>query len=190
MKEKFIELYNKFILPREGAKELLTYIENSDFFSAPASTRYHCAYEGGLVKHCINVYNRLVRLNDEAGMGNYSAQSIAIAGLLHDICKANFYTTEMRNKKNDETGIWEKVPYYTVNDQLPYGHGEKSVYIITGFMRLTRDESMAIRWHMGGFDKTAQGCAHALNEAMKRFPLILLTHTADMYATFFDEAET
>ena len=75
-------------------------------------------------------------------------ETIALISLLHDICKVNFYKTDYRNAKNDQ-GVWEKVPYYTIDDTLPYGHGEKSVYIITGFMRLTREEAFAIRFHMG-----------------------------------------
>ena len=94
---------------------------------------------------------------------------------------------DYRNVKNKDTGAWEKVPYYKVEDKLPYGHGEKSVYIIGGFMRLTREEAMAINWHMGGFDDRARGGSFAVSAAFRDYPLAVLTHTADFLATYLDE---
>ena len=132
----------------------------SDFFTAPASTRYHGACEGGLLAHSLNVYDCLVdilnrpRVKELYGI-EYSDESIAIAALMHDVCKVNFYKTSFRNAK-DENGKWVSVPYYTIEDNLPYGHGEKSVYIVSGYMRLTRDEAFAIRYHMG-FSYTGRG---------------------------------
>lgn len=152
MKEKFLEIYRKNIT-RPGADKLLAWLETTDFFTAPASTRFHLSRPGGLVDHSVHVYERLDNLvTDEEGYPGstfgedftISDETIAICGLLHDICKANFYTVEMRNRKNEQ-GQWEKYPFYVVDDQLPYGHGEKSVYIISGFMKLTREEAMAIR---------------------------------------------
>ena len=158
-REKFIEIYNACI-QREGADKLLDYLcEKTDFFSAPASTRFHGAYEGGLLEHSLNVYECLCdqvknsRFCKKYGF-EFSEESLAIAALLHDICKTNFYKTEMRNVKKN--GVWESVPYYTIEDNLPYGHGEKSVYIINGYMRLTREEAFAIRFHMG-FSKEEDG---------------------------------
>ena len=152
-KNDFIKIFKEKIT-REGSDKLLEFLEKSDFFTAPASTRYHGAYEGGLLRHSLNVYECLSeylardRVKQKYEL-NVSEESAAIVALLHDICKVNFYTTSFRNSKNEQTGKWEKVPYYTIHDTLPYGHGEKSVYMISGFMRLTRDEAMAIRWHMG-----------------------------------------
>ena len=105
---------------------------------------------------------------------------------MHDICKANFYAVEMRNRKNEQ-GQWEKYPFYVVNDQLPYGHGEKSVYIISGFMKLTREEAMAIRWHMGFSDNDFRAGGFSVGIAFEKFPLALLTHMADLQATYLDE---
>lgn len=192
MKDKFIEYYNTRI-QRAGSKELLDYLMKSDFFTAPASTRHHGAHEGGLVEHSVHVFERLRILCDFESEGNTSfampnPETIAICGLLHDLCKINFYTVEMRNRKN-ENGQWEKYPAYVVNDQLPYGHGEKSQYIIAGFMKLTREESIAIRWHMGGFDKAVAGGDPSLSGAFSKYPLALLTHMADMMATYLDENE-
>lgn len=175
-KEKFIEIYNRNI-KREGADKLLAWLESSDFFTAPASTRFHGAYEGGLCEHSINVFERLKCENLETR---------AISALLHDVCKANFYTVAMRNAKNEQ-GVWEKVPYYAVDDKLPYGHGEKSVYIISGFMKLAREEAMAIRWHMGGFDDSVRGGSYALSGAFEQYPLAVMLHVADLEATYLDE---
>jgi hypothetical protein len=193
MKDAFIEAFSKNI-HRSGADNLLKWLESTDFFTAPASTRYHLSTPGGLVKHSLHVWERLHGLVDyEHGYSNgarfdeMDPSTIAICGLLHDVCKANFYKTEMRNTK-DETGQWVKVPYYTIDDQLPYGHGEKSVYIISSFMKLNREEAMAIRWHMGGFDDAVKGGGYAMSGAWGKYPLGVLLHMADLQATFIDEA--
>lgn len=187
MKDKFIAYYSNNIT-REGSEELLEYLEKSDFFTAPASTRFHGAYEGGLVEHSVNVYERLVRLNEAEG-GKYPAETVAICGLLHDLCKVGFYSVEMRNRKNAQ-GQWEQYPFYIVEDKLPFGHGEKSQYIIASFIKLTREESMAIRWHMGGYDKTVTGGDVAtISSAFDMFPLAVITHTADLMATYIDESK-
>ena len=192
MKGRFIEIYKEHIT-KYGSDKLLEWLEDSDFFTAPASTRFHLCREGGLVEHSVHVYERLKTLCDvEASttptFSEPSGETIAICGLLHDVCKANFYTVEYRNRKN-EAVQWEKYPYYAVKDQLPYGHGEKSVYIISGFMRLSREEAFAIRWHMGGFDDSVKGGSYALNAAFEQFPLALLLHMADMQATYLDEVD-
>ena len=187
-KERFLEIYNEKIT-REGADKLLDFLLNgSDFFTAPASTRYHGAYEGGLVEHSLNVYDCLKdmveRLHERYGI-EYSDESIAIAGLLHDICKVNFYKTSYRNVK-DETGRWQSVPYYTIEDTLPYGHGEKSAYIVSAYMRLTRDEAFAIRYHMGFSGTEDPG---NVGRALEMFPLAYATCCADMEAAFLVEGK-
>lgn len=192
MKDKFIEIY-KDNITRPGADKLLNYLlsENSDFFVAPASTRYHLAYEGGLCEHSIHVYECLKdylernRVRNEYGL-EYPDESIAIVSLLHDICKVNLYAVEYRNAKNDETGQWEKVPFYKYNDTLPYGHGEKSVYIVSSYMRLTREEAMAIRWHMGF---SGEENVNTIGKALEMYPLALATHIADMESTFYIEGK-
>ena len=187
-KEKFLEIYSGNIT-REGSKELLEFLQKSDFFVAPASTQFHNAYEGGLCEHSINVYNRFLNAVKNEFGENYlekvSNETIAICGLLHDICKVETFKVDTRNKKVD--GNWVQVPYYTVDDSLPYGHGEKSVYIISGFMRLSREEAMIINWHMGGFDARVRGGAYGLSDAYYKYPLAPLFHTCDMLATYLDE---
>lgn len=193
MKEKFIEIYTEHI-SRPGADRLLEWLESSDFFSAPASTRFHLSVLGGLALHSVNVYERLKRLvaEEQEATGKLCGvtdETVAIVALLHDICKANFYDIEMRNKKNEQ-GVWEKVPFYVVNDSLPYGHGEKSVYIVSGFMKLSREEAMAIRWHMGYSDTDFKGGGYSVGNAFDSYPLALLTHIADLQATHIDESGT
>ncbi|MBQ2729780.1 MAG: HD domain-containing protein [Clostridia bacterium] len=187
-RERFIEIYNTYI-KREGAKELLDYLTGpqSDFFTAPASTRYHNSCRGGLVNHSLNVYDCLRDIVSRDKMKEYgcnpSDETIAIVSLLHDICKVNFYKESSRNVK-DEHGVWQKVPYFEIDDKLPYGHGEKSVYIITGFMRLTREEAFAIRYHMG---YSNQAEARDVSAAFAMFPLCYAVSSADMEATFYIE---
>ena len=187
-KEKFIAYYREHI-KREGADALLAYLESpaSDFFTAPASTRFHGAYPGGLCEHSINVYECLCdylkrpRAKELYGM-NYSEETIAIVSLLHDVCKTNFYVETTRNVKED--GVWKTVPYYSIEDQLPYGHGEKSVYMISAYMKLTRDEAFAIRYHMGF---SGNEDANTVGQAFAKFPLAVALSTADMEAAYFVE---
>lgn len=172
---------------REGIDKLLVYLRTTDFYTAPASTRFHNSCEGGLVSHSLNVYEMLKQKMEQPLWARYNVSSgtIAIVSLLHDICKAGFYDVEMRNRK-DDTGAWIKVPFYVVNDQLPYGHGEKSVYIVGSFIKLTREEAMAIRWHMG-FSEPRENYSY-LGKAMEMFPLIVALHEADMEATYLLES--
>ena len=188
LKEKFIELYRTHIT-RAGADELLEYLLSpaSDFFTAPASTRFHGAYEGGLCEHSINVYEALhayvsrPRFKEEYGL-SYSEETIAIVSLLHDLCKVNVYKVSSRNVKKD--GVWTAVPYYEFDDKLPYGHGEKSVYVISGFMKLTREEAFAIRYHMGF---SGPEDANQVGRALEMFPLAFALCVADMEASYYME---
>jgi len=189
-KEEFIEIYREHIT-RSGADALLDYLEHkSDFFTAPASARFHSAYAGGLCDHSLNVYHCLVdylerpRVQELYGL-EYSDESIAIVGLLHDVCKVGCYKPGTRNVK-DENGKWQSVPTFTFDDPLPYGHGEKSVYIVNGFLRLSREEAMAIRWHMG-FSGTEDN--RLVGQALQKYPLAFALATADMEASYFLENE-
>lgn len=190
-KDEFIEIFQTHVT-REGADKLLDFLCNkSDFFTAPASARYHGAYAGGLCEHSLNVYHCLVdylqreRVQELYGL-EYSQETIAIVALLHDLCKIGCYKQTTRNVK-DENGKWQSVPSYTFDDPLPYGHGEKSVYIANGYLRLTREEAMAIRWHMG-FSGTEDN--RTVGQAFQKYPLAFALATADMEATYFLENET
>ena len=180
MKKEIIELLKS--TNREGIENLIDFLENkSDFFKAPASTRFHGCFEGGLCKHSYQVYEIYKEKIENSGL-EMPTDSIIIAALLHDVCKVNFYKVDYRNAKNAQ-GEWEKVPYYMVNDTIPYGHGEKSVMMISEFIKLTNEEKYAIRWHMG-FTEPKESYA-TLGEAYKKYPSALLLHEADLEATYF-----
>lgn len=184
-KQEFLKIARENI-KRDGIEDLLNWLQTTDFFDAPASSKFHSAEAGGLCFHSINVYNRLLKLaTDEWGEEKVNKESVAIIALFHDVCKCCFYRVEMRNVK--ENGEWVQKPYYAVDDQLPYGHGEKSVYIINGYLRLTREEAIAINWHMGGFDSRVIGGDMSLSNAFYKYPLAMLTHVSDILATYLDE---
>ena len=181
MKEKFLELLRS--TNREGKQNLIKFMEEStDFFTAPASTRFHGDHEGGLLEHSLKVYEILnEKLKHTPIEMNIPDDTIKIAALLHDICKVNFYKVSYRNAKN-ELGVWEKVPYYTIEDTIPYGHGEKSVMMITEYMKLTVEEKYAIRWHMGLSEPKEQYTT--IGNAFTRYPLALMLFEADLEATY------
>ena len=189
-REEFIDIY-KANIKREGSEKLLEYLESSDFFTCPASMRRHSSFEGGLCAHSINVYKRFVRLltmeYGEKWDEVVSPESVAIMALLHDVCKIDTYVVDYRNVKVD--GVWVQKPYYRTEDSLPYGHGEKSVYIISAYMRLTREEALAINWHMGEYDARVKGGSYAIADAFYKYPICLLMHLADLTATYLDETQ-
>lgn len=200
LKGRFIAIYNQYI-KREGADRLLDWICSTDFFAAPASTKYHGSHEGGLVEHSLNVFDRLCRNLHNEWVSTHPEselfpmerlETIAIVSLLHDLCKAEFYALDYKNQKvYSEAGTkqdakgkfeWESVPYYVVDEKLPFGHGEKSVYLISGYMALTVEEALSIRWHMGDFSVPATSRAYGM------CPLAVQLHVADLQATYLDES--
>lgn len=190
LKDTFIKIFQDNI-KRQGADKLLEYLVMSDFFTAPASTKFHLDKEGGLVEHSLNVYYRLKELveNEKNDWSkSISQETIAITGLLHDICKVNLYKVDSRNIKQPD-GSWKSTPFYSIDEELPYGHGEKSVYILAGFIKISRDEAMAINWHMGGFDERVKGGSFQVGKAFAKHPLAALLHAADLLSTYLDEAE-
>ncbi len=189
LKDDFLLIFNRNI-HREGNPDLLRYLisDGSDFFTSPASSRFHGSHSEGLVAHSLNVYTCLTDylsrniVKDRFGL-SYSNESIAITALLHDICKINTYKVSKRNVK-DPNGVWISVPYYEFSDEFPYGHGEKSVYIISKYMTLSDDEAFAIRFHMG-FSGTEE--SRLVGDAFRTCPLALALSIADMEATFYLE---
>lgn len=204
-KEEFLRIWKASAIPTcTGADALLKWLLESDFFEAPASSRYHLAVPGGLCQHSLNVYRRLKHLLDTTYPEPipYATQTIAIVSLLHDICKTNMYKETRRNQKtydkdkvakaekdqikHDSLGdyIWESVPSYEINEDFIFGHGEKSVYLINKFMKLTDEEAQAIRYHMSSWkhdDISSVGKVYAANH------LAFLLHVADEMATYMDE---
>lgn len=181
MKEEFLTILKN--IKREGINELIEFIEKTDFFIAPASTRFHGNHEGGLLEHSMKVYEILKhKVENCIEKIEISEESIALIALLHDICKVNFYKIDYRNAKNS-LGVWEKVPYYTIDDTIPYGHGEKSVMMITEYIKLTPEEKYAIRWHMG-FTEPKENY-NAIGATYTKYPIALLMHESDLESTYF-----
>ena len=180
MREEIIELLRS--VKRDGIEEVISFLEKSDFFTAPASTRFHGDHDGGLAEHSMRVYDILNKKIKGKGIEiETSEDTLKIVALLHDICKCNYYKVDYRNAKNAH-GDWERVPYYTVDDTIPYGHGEKSVMMITEYMKLTNEEKYAIRWHMGFSEPKEQ--YPTLGAAFKKYPLCLALFEADLEATY------
>lgn len=203
MNEQNIAEFEKLLssCKRDGIDKLLKYIRKSDFYTAPASTRYHSCHEGGLLEHSLNVYKCLsAKANDEIWcyqLKDVDEESIIICSLLHDLCKTSFYTTEVKNrkvyhengKKIDNNGAydWESYNAYTVNDLFPYGHGEKSVEIIEHFIKLSTNEKLAIRWHMG-FSEPKESW-NTLTTAIRKNPLVLALYSADLESAYLLEKD-
>ena len=177
-KNIIIDLLNS--VNRSGMKDLILYLENSDFFEAPASSKYHLSEEGGLAKHSLNVYYNLKKLCTS----KISDETIIIIGLLHDLCKANCYKKSVKNIQNKE-GKWIPTQTYIVDDDFPLGHGEKSVMLIQRYIELTASEILAIRWHMGGFVPKEEQTY--VSRAFNQCELAVLLHIADLKATYIDE---
>lgn len=172
---------------REGIDGLLEFIRKSDFYTAPASTRFHLSREGGLLEHSLNVYDCLRKKAETEQWKDIlpGSDSIIIASLLHDLCKTYYYGVEMRNKKID--GSWQSVPTYVVDNKIPYGHGEKSVMMIEEYIKLKPVERYAIRWHMG-FSEPKE-LYNDIGKAFEKYPLAIALHEADLEATYIYEKE-
>lgn len=212
--ESMIEVFENHLLKvqREGMDRLLDFIRKSDFYTAPASTKYHSAFEGGLLYHSLQVFECLEKKTsgseynvwrEQLDSDKVTTENVIIVGLLHDICKTYFYGMELKNQKtydldkvlaadkwqvkHDNNGdfIWETVPFYVVDDKVPYGHGEKSVMMIEEYIKLKPVERYAIRWHMG-FTEPRENW-NSLKEAIKKYPLVLAMIEADLEATFITE---
>lgn len=187
LKKRFIKVCGS--IDRPGMCDLMSWLERSDFYIAPASTRFHGNYPGGLLEHSLNVYDKLTEFVSRYPELEISAETVAIVALFHDLTKANYYTCGTRNVKDEETGKWYKEPFYKTDDKHPIGHGEKSVIILQNFIRLTWEEIYAIRWHMGGFDCAVKGGDFGMSRAFEICPLAVMTHLADMEATYLVESK-
>lgn len=185
LKKRFVEICAT--INRPGMEDLMAWLERSDFYTAPASTRFHGNYTGGLLEHSLNVYDKLSGFVARYPELEISPETVAVTALFHNLTKVNYYTVSSRNVKDDVTGAWHKEPFYKTEDRLPLGHGEKSVIILQSFIKLTRDEIVAIRWHMGSFDCAVKGGDYGMGNAFETYPLAVMTHLADMEATYLVE---
>lgn len=188
MKDKIIKTLKT--VDRPGIDNLIQFLEDSDFFKAPASTKYHGNYEGGLAEHSWNVY-QVFKRKVAAYKLDIPEDSIIIAGLLHDICKVNFYKRDTKNvlkgKKDNGYGKmvnnWVEEEVWIVEDKFPVGHGEKSVILLQNFIPLRETEILLIRWHMGGFEPSENRIY--MYNAIEMCPAVVALHTADMEVTYF-----
>ena len=196
-KAEFLKIWTERV-QRDHADALLAWLEReTDFFEAPTSSKHHGAHPGGLLEHSLNVYHRLRAIVCLETYGEITSatlaegveETVAILGLLHDVCKVGVYHTETRRRKNPATGFWEDYQSYVFRDPLPLGHGEKSVYLIQRHMDLEPEEAMAIRWHMGAYDSAVKGGARDMGVAMNMTPWVWRLQQADMCATYVDERE-
>lgn len=202
-RQELIEKFEKLLtsVRREGIDKLLAYIRKSDFYSAPASTRFHSCHDGGLLEHSLNVFSCL---KDKKNSGIWKEvlkdiedESLILMALLHDLCKTYMYVPEFKNKKvYSETGTkrdeggrfdWQSVKGYTIDDKIPLGHGEKSVMMIEEFIKLKPVERYAVRWHMAFTEPKEYW--NTMTAALKKHPVILALHQADLEATYLMEEE-
>lgn len=180
---KVVETYIK----RDGINDLMDWLGSTDFFEAPASTRFHGSYEGGLCQHSLNVGKWLNKLAEGLYPGQYTKETLTLVALFHDVCKANCYKTSTRNVKNEQTGQWERVPFFAWEEVLPFGgHGSKSMHLVEKFVKLTDEEASAINCHMG-FANLIGSDVGGISSAFTYSPLVFLTHVADMFATYIDK---
>lgn len=188
IKQEFLKIVERDV-KREGIGELIGWLCNTNFFTSPASTRYHGAYEGGLAVHSLNVRTQLMQLAELYGLGEDDGivnpdESIAIVALFHDLCKVGCYKTEMRWRK-DKNNQWEQYPTWKFEEDFAYGgHGSKSVFLVQSFIKLTPEEASAINCHMGQWDATTYSNPTAVYERNK---LAWLLHVADEAADFLME---
>lgn len=185
VKDQIINLLSN--TERKGMDNIIKYLIESDFFVAPASTKYHGNYAGGLAQHSLNVYNLFKKKNKEYDFG-LSDDTLAITALLHDLCKVNFYTVYDKNVNTAASGEkpkWAKIPAYGVNDLFPVGHGEKSVIILQQFIRLTKSEVIIIRWHMGGFEPSQS--YNNISASWNICNAAVALHTADLESSYILE---
>jgi hypothetical protein len=183
LKVEFIELLQA--ARRDGIDKLMQWLENeTDFYTAPASSQFHGAFEGGLLLHSISVYKYLK--NFTKTLTDITEETVIITGLLHDLCKVNYFTKQLKNVKIPGEKRWEEEMQYAIEDSLPMGHGEKSVYLAMKYISLTDEEALAIRWHMGGYDDAARAYigGKSQSNAYKKYPLAAALNIADMYVTY------
>ena len=183
LQDKIIERLRS--IKREGIEDLITYLlERTDYFIAPASTKFHSNFDGGLAFHSNNVVELLIQKNEQYKLG-LSLDTIYLTGYLHDLCKCNIYEKTMRLKKDEMTGKWIGYASYEINENVPLGHGEKSVILLQQFVKLSLEECLMIRWHMGAYIPKED--YRDYNKAIELYKSVLAFSNADAEASHFLE---
>lgn len=184
--EDLLDIINNcFKDPPEIKQRFIEFLNESDFWRAPASTVYHESFEGGLAAHSLKVYENLSLLNYIKVLG-FSEETVAKVSILHDLCKVNFYRKTIKNKRMED-GTWVRVEGFEVNDQFPMGHGEKSAIVALQYhIKLTEEELLAIRWHMGAYGPESKDyiAGKSLSNAMTNNKLVVALQLADMMSTY------
>ena len=194
-KDKIVEIICKGqarfrqVMERPGSKQLWDYLTESDFFTAPASTYHHAAFTGGLAVHSWQVYLNFQALILKYGNKTLSPESQFLIAYLHDICKVQYYSTSWRWYKDEvETGgKWEKWKQWVVDDKIPLGHGERSVYLLQRLIQINPEEACGIRHHLGFADRGAGPWPSAINEAFSMYPTSVLVFLADFETAVTEE---
>lgn len=171
---------------RNGVDNVISFLETSDYFTAPSSMKYHSNYDGGLVDHSLLVLSTGYRLLEMMKVMNpdigtrVAADSLILTTLLHDTCKCSFYKAADKWRK-DSSGRWESYKGYEIDDRFPIGHGEKSVIMLQKFgLDLNAEEMLAIRWHMGTWDGSSMNDSKtAYLHSIDMSPLLVVVQTAD-----------
>lgn len=187
----FEKILTGAILIQEGndrgikqAERCINWLRSTDFYSAPASTRYHESEPGGLLKHTLKVLVQAYQLMTVPtfAFANLNLGEVTLAALAHDWCKIGKYELSTRNVKNEKTGTWEKVPCYNYKESdIPFGHGVASMYVAMKFFRLNMQQALAIRWHMGRW-YVADSDINDLQHSNEKYPLVHLIQFADQLA--------
>lgn len=166
---------------------IVNWLRNNDFYTAPASTRYHESFHGGLLIHSLKAYNKMTELHTLPSFSKVDIGSATLVSLTHDWCKINKYESYFRNEKNPKTQLWEeKVAYRCSDKYLGLGHGPQSLMMLSQFCNtsltnLNFDEMAAIRWHMYTYDVTSYD-VNDLNQCNHKIPLVTLLQFADQMA--------
>ena len=188
-KERYLKLLEE-VLHEEDFNNIKDWLETGDFFSAPASTKYHLHGEGGLCQHSLNVYDCLSKKLKDWGL-EYPENSIRIVSLMHDWCKINVYVKSTRRvpPERSGTGKWETEEVWIKDDAYHLGHASKSVYLIQQFIPLNMLEIEAIHSHMGSTDLSTMFNSFDLNSIFSVNPLAICLHLADMESSYLMEGE-
>lgn len=164
---------------RGGVDGLMDWLDSTDAYSAPCSTRHHLAEKGGLIEHSLSVYDTLCKL-DDTFCTEFESDSMVITALTHDFCKVDYYVPD--KKWNKDTGAWRQIDIWSIRDSLPLGHGNKSLYLVSKFIDLTDDEAAAIVHHMTCWNPSVvldYSAGASFNTAVDKYPLVTMLSAAD-----------
>jgi len=166
MKNKRFDIF-KDIMKDAVSDEMLVWLMENGFFTAPASTKHHGNYEGGLFDHSLEVTRKLLSMTEEMQLEWQRPESPIIVGMFHDLCKIDQYK-------------YIELLGYQHKDCLLSGHGDKSIMLLSQFMTLTEEEILCIRYHMGAYETKDWD---SYGKAIEKYETVLWTHSADMFAS-------